>query len=128
MATEVNSFVSRKKLELLASAVKDLMPYIKASSQRFDQASMKGKKYGAKVTEYLVDAGTVSDGIVANPDAIHEREVTAFVQNKNSAVETTFWENFHNITDKEKTVIRKRAEKIAREVEADVINRSEGVV
>lgn len=122
MATEVNSFVSRKKLELLASAVKDLMPYIKASSQRFDQASMKGKKYGAKVTEYLVDAGTVSDGIVANPDAIHEREVTAFVQNKNSAVETTFWENFHNITDKEKTVIRKRAEKIAREVEADVIN------
>lgn len=121
MATEVNSFVSRKKLEILATAIRDQMPYIRASQQAFPQESMKGKKYGAKVTEYLVDAGTVSDGIVANPDAIHEREVTAFVQNKNSAVETTFWENFHNIDDKQKNVIRKRAEKIAREVEADVI-------
>lgn len=124
MATEVNSFVSRKKLEILATAIRDQMPYIRTSSQRFDQASLKGKKFGAKVTEYLTDAGTVSDGIVANPDAIHEREVTAFVQNKNSAVETTFWENFHNIEDKQKLVIRKRAELLSRKVEADVINHS----
>lgn len=121
MATEVNSFVSRKKLEILATAVRDLMPYVRTSSQRYPQESMKGKKYGAKVSEYLTDSGTVSDGIVANPDAIHEREVTGFIQNKNTAVETTFWENFHNIEDKQKLVIRKRAEKLAREVEADVI-------
>lgn len=122
MATEVNSFVSRKKLDILATAVFDQMPYVRASEQRFDQASIKGKKYGAKVVEYLVDAGTVSDGIVANPDAVHEREVTAFVQNKNSSVETTFWENFNNIEDKQKNIIKKRAFKLAREVELDVIN------
>lgn len=121
MATEVNSFVSRKKLDILATAVRDQMPYVRASEQKYDQASIKGKKYGAKVTEYLTDAGTVSDGIVADPDAIHEREVTAFVQNKNSAVETTFWENFNNIEDKQRNIIKKRAEKLAREVEADVI-------
>lgn len=122
MASEVNSFVSRKKLELLATAIRDQMPYVRASEQRFDQASMKGKKFGAQVTEYLNDAGTVTDGIIASPDAIHEREVKGFIQNKNSAVETTFWENFHNIENKEKNIIKKRAEKLAREVEADVIN------
>lgn len=121
MASEVNSFVSRKKLDILATAVRDQMPYVRASEQKYDQASIKGKKYGAKVSEYLTDAGTVSDGIVANPDAIHEREVTAFVQNKNSAVETTFWENFNNIENRERNIIKKRAEKLAREIEADVI-------
>lgn len=121
MATEVNSFVSRKKLDILATAVRDLMPYVKASEQVYPQQDLKGKKYGAKVSEYLTDAGTVSDGIVANPDAVHERQIDAFVQNKNSAVETTFWENFHNIENREKNIIRKRAEKLAREVEADVI-------
>ena len=121
MASEVNSFVSRKKLDILATAVRDQMPYVRASEQKYDQASIKGKKFGAKVSEYLTDAGTVSDGIVANPDAIHEREVTAFVQNKNSAVETTFWENFNNIENKERNIIKKRAEKLAREIEADVI-------
>ena len=121
MASEVNSFVSRKKLDILATAVRDQMPYVRASEQKYDQASIKGKKYGAKVSEYLTDAGTVSDGIVANPDAIHEREVTAFVQNKNSAVETTFWETFNNIENKERNIIKKRAEKLAREIESDVI-------
>lgn len=121
MASEVNSFVSRKKLDILATAVRDQMPYVRASEQKYDQASIKGKKYGAKVSEYLTDAGTVSDGIIANPDAIHEREVTAFVQNKNSAVETTFWETFNNIENKERNIIKKRAEKLAREIESDVI-------
>ena len=121
MATEVNSFVSRKKLDILATAVADQMPYVRASEQKFDQASMKGKKYGAKVSEYLTDAGKVVDGIVADPDAVHERQIDAFVQNKVSSVETTFWENFHNIENKEKNIIKKRAEKLAREVEADVI-------
>lgn len=121
MATEVNSFVSRKKLDILATAIKDAMPYVKASEQAYPQEDLKGKKYGAKVSEYLTDAGKVVDGIVADPDAVHERQIDAFVQNKNSSVETTFWENFHNIQDRQKNIIRKRAEKLAREVEADVI-------
>lgn len=122
MATEVNSFVSRDKLDILATAVADNMPYVRASKQSYPQQDLKGKKFGAKVSEYLTDAGTVTDGIVADPDAVHERQVDAFVQNKNSAVETTFWENFHNIGNREKEIIKKRAEKLARYVEADVIN------
>lgn len=122
MASEVNSFVSRDKLEILATAVADNMPYVRASKQSYPQQDLKGKKFGAKVSEYLTDAGTVTDGIVADPDAVHERQIDAFVQNKNSAVETTFWENFHNIGNREKEIIKKRAEKLARYVEADVIN------
>lgn len=122
MATEVNSFVSRDKLDILATAVADNMPYVRASKQSYPQQDLKGKKFGAKVSEYLTDAGTVTDGIVADPDAVHERQIDAFVQNKNSAVETTFWENFHNIGNREKEIIKKRAEKLARYVEADVIN------
>lgn len=122
MATEVNSFVSRDKLDILATAVADNMPYVRASKQAYPQQDLKGKKYGAKVSEYLTDAGTVTDGIVADPDAVHERQIDAFVQNKNSAVETTFWENFHNIGSREKEIIKKRAEKLARYVEKDVID------
>lgn len=122
MATEVNSFVSRDKLDILATAVADNMPYVRASKQSYPQQDLKGKKFGAKVSEYLTDAGTVTDGIVADPDAVHERQIDAYIQNKNSAVETTFWENFHNIGNREKEIIKKRAEKLARYVEADVIN------
>lgn len=122
MATEVNSFVSRDKLDILATAVADNMPYVRASKQAYPQQDLKGKKYGAKVSEYLTDAGTVTDGIVADPDAVHERQIDAFIQNKNSAVETTFWENFHNIGNREKEIIKKRAEKLARYVEKDVID------
>ena len=122
MATEVNSFVSREKLDILATAVADNMPYVRASKQSYPQQDLKGKKFGAKVSEYLTDAGTVTDGIVADPDAVHERQIDAFVQNKNSAVETTFWENFHNIGNREKEIIKKRAEKLARYVEKDVID------
>lgn len=122
MATEVNSFVSRDKLEILATAVADNMPYVRASKQAYPQQDLKGKKYGAKVSEYLTDAGTVTDGIVADPDAVHERQIDAFIQNKNSSVETTFWENFHNIGNREKEIIKKRAEKLARYVEKDVID------
>ena len=122
MASEVNSFVSREKLDILATAVADNMPYVRASKQSYPQQDLKGKKFGAKVSEYLTDAGTVTDGIVADPDAVHERQIDAFVQNKNSAVETTFWENFHNIGNREKEIIKKRAEKLARYVEKDVID------
>ncbi len=122
MATEVNSFVSREKLDILATAVADNMPYVRASKQSYPQQDLKGKKFGAKVSEYLTDAGTVTDGIVADPDAVHERQIDAYVQNKNSAVETTFWENFHNIGNREKEIIKKRAEKLARYVEKDVID------
>lgn len=123
MAQTLNTqFVNKKKLDMLATAIRDNAPFIKASEQKFPQSEMKGKKYGATVHTYLTDAGTVSDGIVANPDGIHEVELTAFVQTKNTAVETDLWENFNDIESFAKEVLKPRALKLARTIEKDVID------
>ena len=76
------NFVHKKKLEMLATAIRDNMPFVRASEQKYPQSELKNKKYGAEVNTYLVDTGTVSDGIVANPDAINEIQLTAYMQNK----------------------------------------------
>lgn len=123
MALSQNTqFVNKKKLEMLATAIRDNAPFIKASEQKFPQSEMKGKKYGATVHTYLTDAGTVSDGIVANPDGIHEVELTAYVQTKNTAVETDMWENYNDIESFAKEVLKPRALKLARTIEKDVID------
>lgn len=123
MALSLNTqFVNKKKLEMLATAIRDNAPFIKASEQKFPQSELKGKKYGATVHTYLTDAGTVSDGIVANPDGIHEIELTAYVQTKNTAVETDMWENFNDIESFAKEVLKPRALKLARTIEKDVID------
>lgn len=117
-----NSFVHKKKLEMLATGIRDNMPYVRASEQKYPQSELKGKKYGAEVHVYLTDAGTVSDGIVANPDAIHEIQLTAYMQNKNTAVETDIWEDFNDIESFAKEVLKPRALKLARTIEKDVID------
>lgn len=123
MAQTLNTqFVNKKKLEMLATAVRDNAPFIKASEQKFPQSEMKGKKYGATVHTYLTDAGTVSDGIVANPDGVHEIELTGYVQTKNTAVETDMWENFNDIESFAKEILKPRALKLARTIEKDVID------
>ena len=98
------------------------MPYVRASEQKYPQSELKGKKYGAEVNVYLTDAGTVSDGIVANPDSIHEIQLTAYMQNKNTAVETDIWEDFNDIESFAKEVLKPRALKLARTIEKDVID------
>ena len=40
------NFVKRKALRLLASAVREQMPYIANAESLFPQETMKGKKYG----------------------------------------------------------------------------------
>ena len=117
-----NTFVHKKKLDMLATAIRDNMPYVRASEQKYPQAELKGKKYGAEVNVYLTDAGTVSDGIVANPDAVHEVQLTAYMQNKNTAVETDIWEDFNDIESFAKEVLKPRALKLARTIEKDVID------
>ena len=117
-----NSFVHKKKLDMLATAVRDNMPYVRASEQKYPQSELKGKKYGAEVHVYLTDAGTVADGIVANPDAIHEVELNAHMQNKNTSVETDVWEDFNDIESFAKEVLKPRALKLARTIEKDVID------
>ena len=123
MAQTLNTqFVNKKKLEMLATAIRDNAPFIKASEQKYPQSELKGKKYGSTVHTYLTDAGTVSDGIVANPDGIHEIELTAYVQTKNTAVETDMWENFNDIESFAREVLKPRALKLARTIEKDVID------
>lgn len=117
-----NTFVHKKKLDMLATAIRDNMPYVRASEQKYPQSELKGKKYGAEVNVYLTDAGTVSDGIVANPDAVHEIQLTAYMQNKNTAVETDIWEDFNDIESFAKEVLKPRALKLARTIEKDVID------
>lgn len=122
MAQAPQTFVHKKKLEMLATAIKDNMPFVKASEQKYPQSELKGKKYGAEVNTYLVDTGTVSDGIEANPDNIHEIQLTAYMQNKNTSVETDIWEDFNDIESFAKEVLKPRALKLARSIEKDVID------
>lgn len=116
------NFVHKKKLEMLATAIRDNMPFVRASEQKYPQSELKGKKYGAEVNTYLVDTGTVSDGIQANPDAINEIQLTAYMQNKNTSVETDIWNDFNDIESFAKEVLKPRALKLARTIEKDVID------
>ena len=124
MAIAPNSFTNRKKLDLLATAIRDNMPYVRASKQEFPQSELKGKKFGASVHTYLADPGTVQDGIVADPDTITEVELTAIMANKNTSVETDMWENFVNVEDFSKEVLKPKGLKLARTIEKDVIDQN----
>ena len=97
MAIAPNAFTNRKKLDLLATAIRDNMPYVRASKQEFPQSELKGKKLGSSVHVYLADPGSVQDGIIADPDTITEVELTAIMANKNTSVETDMWENFVDV-------------------------------
>lgn len=96
------AFANSKKLKLIAALVGDEMNYIKGAKSQFPQAELKGKKYGMKVTGYLADPGTVHDGIVANPDAVNEPEINAYLNNKNTSVELDLWDEFVNTEDGKK--------------------------
>lgn len=115
------TFSNRKKLIMLAAAVAEKMPYVKNATSLFSQGELKGKKYGQKVTGYIPDAGTVSNGLVANPDKVTEVEVNAWIRNKNTAVEVDLWDQFVNIEDFKKEIIDKKAGKLAREVQKDIV-------
>lgn len=124
MAIAPNAFTNRKKLDLLATAIRDNMPYIRASKQEFPQSELKGRKFGASVHTYLADPGTVADGIIADPDTITEVELTATMANKNTSVETDMWENFVDVEDYSKQVLKPKGLKLARSIEKDVIDQN----
>ena len=124
MAIAPNTFTNRKKLDLLATAIRDNMPYVRASKQEFPQSELKGKKFGAAVHTVLVDPGSVQDGIIADPDTITEVELTAIMANKNTSVETDMWENFVDVEDFSKEVLKPKGLKLARTIEKDVIDQN----
>lgn len=115
------SFSNRKALKLLAGAVYDKMDYIKASESLFSQEMMKGAKYGKAVHGYLADPGSVYDGIVADPKPVVEVEVTGYVKNKGTAVETDMFDELLEIEDFKKEIYEPRANKLARETQIDII-------
>lgn len=123
MAIAPNSWTNRKKLDLLATAIRDNMPYIRASKQEFPQSELKGRKFGASVHTYLMDPGSVGDGIVVDPDTNTEVELTAIMANKNAAIETDLWEELNDIEDLKK-IIKTKGLKLARSVEKDVIDQN----
>ena len=96
------AFANSKKLKLIAALVGDEMNYIKGAKSQFPQSELKGKKCGMKVTGYLADPGTVHDGIVANPEAVNEPEINAYMNNKNTSCELDLWDEFVNTEDGEK--------------------------
>lgn len=115
------TFSTRKALRLLAASVAEKMPYIANAESLFPQGEMKGKKYGMAVHTYLPDAGTVNDGLVAKPDKAHQVELTAYVKNKNTAVEVDLWDEFTSIEDFKKEIVDKRSGKLAREVQLEIM-------
>ena len=114
-------FSNRKKLIMLSAAIMENMNYLKESDDLFPQSEMEGKKYGMSVHGYLPDAGSVSQGLVAHPDKAHQVEVTAWLDNYNTAAETDMWDEIENIEDFKKEMVDKRAKKLAREVQLAVI-------
>lgn len=114
-------FSNRKKLIMLSAAIQENMDYIKEADDLFPQSEMEGKKYGMSVHGYLPDAGSVSQGLVAHPDKAHQVEVTAWLDNYNTAAETDMWDEIENIDDFKKEMVDKRAKKLAREVQLAVI-------
>lgn len=91
------AFANNKKLKLIAAMVSDEMAYIKGSKSFFSQAEIKGKKYGQKLSGYLPDPGVTTSGIVANPTAINEPEISAYINNNNNSCEVDLWDELTNI-------------------------------
>lgn len=116
------TFSNRKKLILLASAVEQKLDYIKNADHLFPESDLKGKKYGMAVHGYLPDAGSTSRGLVAHPDKAHQVEVTAYLDNLNTAAECDLWDTLVNIEDFNKEMVEKRAEKLAMDVQKIIID------
>ena len=122
-----NEFTNRKKLEYLATAVKSNLVYSKASKEYFPQSELANRKYGQTVHVFLSDPGRVYDTLAITDDDIApvvEREVSATMEMKGTAVEVDLWDKFVNIEDFAKTVVKPRAQKLAREIDKAIVNKT----
>lgn len=115
------AFANNKKLKLIAAMVGDMMDYVKGAKSFFSQAELKGKKYGMKVSGYLADPGTTKDGIVADPDSIHEPEIDVYLNNKNSSCELDLWDELTNVEDFMDEIGAPRAKNLALTTQKDVM-------
>lgn len=118
------TFSNRKKLILLANAIEQNLDYIKQSDSLFKESEIRGRKYGMAVHGYLPDAGSTSRGLVAVPDKAHQVEVTAWMDNYNTAAEVDMWDRLVNIEDFNKEMVEKRAKKLARDAQKSIIEQN----
>lgn len=118
------TFTNRKKLIMLASAVAEKMPYIKNATSLFSEGEIARKKYGHEMHGYLPDAGSVSAGLVAHPDKSHQVQITAYIDNFNTAAEVDLWDELLNIEDFKKEIVDKKAGKLAREVQKSIMKQN----
>lgn len=118
------NFSNRKKLILLANAIEQNLDYIKQSDSLFKESEIRGRKYGMAVHGYLPDAGSTNRGLVAVPDKAHQVEVTAWMDNFNTAAEVDMWDRLVNIEDFNKEMVEKRAKKLARDAQKSIIEQN----
>ena len=118
------TFSNRKKLILLANAIEQNLDYIKQSDSLFKESEIRGRKYGMAVHGYLPDAGSTNRGLVAVPDKAHQVEVTAWMDNFNTAAEVDMWDRLVNIEDFNKEMVEKRAKKLARDAQKSIIEQN----
>jgi hypothetical protein len=118
------TFSNRKKLILLANAIEQNLDYIKQSDSLFKESEIRGRKYGMAVHGYLPDAGSTHRGLVAVPDKAHQVEVTAWMDNFNTAAEVDMWDRLVNIEDFNKEMVEKRAKKLARDAQKSIIEQN----
>lgn len=118
------TFSNRKKLILLANAIEQNLDYIKQSDSLFKESEIRGRKYGMAVHGYLPDAGSTNRGLVAVPDKAHQVEVTAWMDNYNTAAEVDMWDRLVNIEDFNKEMVEKRAKKLARDAQKSIIEQN----
>lgn len=118
------TFSNRKKLILLANAIEQNLDYIKQSDSLFKESDIRGRKYGMAVHGYLPDAGSTNRGLVAVPDKAHQVEVTAWMDNYNTAAEVDMWDRLVNIENFNKEMVEKRAKKLARDAQKSIIEQN----
>lgn len=112
---------NQKKVQALAVAVADQMPYIKKSQSMLSQGEMENKGYGMQIHTYIDDPGKVYDGLETDPEGVTQIEYSTTLKNKNTNVEYDSWDKIVNIRDFKEKILNKKAVKLAKTVQDDVI-------
>lgn len=118
------AFSNNHKTKIIAAIAADNMDYVKKSKSYLPQSQREGMKYGQSYTVYIPDPGKVVDGLVADPDTINEVEYTVTCENKNTSVELDVWNKLNDIESFTKEVAKPKAQKLARQVQKDVIDKT----
>lgn len=118
------SFSNNHKTKIIAALAADNMDYVKRSKSYLNQSQREGMKYGQSYTVYIPDPGKVVDGLVADPDTINEVEYTVTCENKNTSVELDAWNKLNDIESFTKEIAKPKAQKLARQVQKEVIDKT----